>query len=114
LNLLSNSINYTNDDGSIEVTWRLKEGRKEVVYSVHDNGIGIPENQKARIFSKFFRGENARTQVPDGSGLGLALVKNLVESWGGQIWFESEQNKGSTFSFTIPLTSPVVPPVSKI
>ncbi|MFA5997409.1 MAG: ATP-binding protein [Candidatus Paceibacterota bacterium] len=113
LNLLANSISYTNDNGLVDLSWSLREGGREVMYSVRDNGIGIPDNQKGRIFSKFFRAENARTLVPDGSGLGLALVKNLVESWGGQIWFESEQNKGSTFFFTIPLTTKVEPTVTK-
>lgn len=107
LNLFSNAINYSNENGVIEVTWGLKKEGKEIVYSVRDNGIGIPEGQRGRIFSKFFRAENARTQVPDGSGLGLALVKNLVESWGGKIWFESVENKGTTFFFTVPLTTQV-------
>ena len=70
---------------------------------VHDNGIGLPENERPRIFSKFFRAENARSQVPDGSGLGLALVKELVESWGGKIWFDTREGQYTTFFFTVPL-----------
>lgn len=104
LNLLSNAIRYTNEDnGIIEVRWNTDEAGKEVKYSVRDNGIGIPEAQRSRIFSKFFRAENALAHVPDGSGLGLALVKELVESWGGKVWFETEERKGSTFFFTVPL-----------
>ena len=107
LNLLSNAIRYTNNKGIIDVKWWVDDEKKEeVVYMVHDNGIGIPESQRPRIFSKFFRAENARAQVPDGSGLGLALVKDLVESWGGRVWFETEEGKGTTFYFTVPLLSP--------
>ena len=102
LNLLSNAIRYTNERGLIEIKWWMGDEGREVVYMVHDNGIGIPEAQRARIFSKFFRAENARAQVPDGSGLGLALVKNLVESWGGRVWFESFPGQGATFFFTVP------------
>lgn len=103
LNLLSNSIRYTNKGGTVLAKWFLNENN-EVVYSVRDNGIGIPVSQQSRIFSKFFRAENALTKVPDGSGLGLALVKDLVEKWGGTIRFETVEGEGTTFIFTIPLS----------
>ncbi|HAT68624.1 MAG: hypothetical protein A2481_02240 [Candidatus Yonathbacteria bacterium RIFOXYC2_FULL_47_9] len=103
LNLFSNAIRYTSENGVIEARWFVSEDGKEVTYSVHDNGIGIPEAQKSRIFSKFFRAENALEKVPDGSGLGLALVKELIEAWGGKVWFESVEGQGTTFLFTIPL-----------
>lgn len=103
LNLFSNAINYTNEGGIIEALFVKNAGDKEVVYLVRDNGIGIPANQRSNIFSKFFRAENATTKRPDGSGLGLALVKEIVESWGGKVWFESTEGKGTTFFFTIPL-----------
>lgn len=105
LNIFSNAIRYTNQNkGTIEASWRKNETGNEIVYSVRDNGIGIPEVARSYVFSKFFRAENARTQVPDGSGLGLALVKELVESWGGKVWFETEEGKGTTFFFTVPIT----------
>lgn len=107
LNLISNAIRYTNPKGIIEIKWWHGDEGKEVVYMVHDNGIGIPESQRSRIFSKFFRAENARAQVPDGSGLGLALVKDLVISWGGRVWFETEEGKGTNFFFTVPLYTEV-------
>lgn len=109
LNLFSNAIRYTNENGLIEIKWWLNKerGREEIVYSVHDNGIGIPEEVRSRIFSKFFRAENARSKVPDGSGLGLALVKELVESWDGRVWFTTVLGDGTTFFFTIPLYSQI-------
>lgn len=108
LNLFSNAIRYTNPkDGIIEVAWRKNEAaegsKSEVVYSVRDNGIGISEAESSRVFSKFFRAENARAAIPDGSGLGLALVKELVESWGGKVWFESTEGQGTVFFFTVPV-----------
>ena len=103
LNLISNAIRYSNENGTIEIKWSVDNEKKEVVYMVRDNGIGIPENQRPRIFSKFFRAENARAWAPDGSGLGLALVKDLVESWGGKVWFEGTEGQGTTFFFTVPL-----------
>lgn len=108
LNLISNSIRYTNENGHIEIKWWLNnDENRGMVYAVHDNGIGIPEAQRQRIFSKFFRAENARTQVPDGSGLGLALVKDLVESWNGKVWFESLEGNGTSFFFTVPLSTKI-------
>jgi signal transduction histidine kinase len=76
---------------------------KFVQYSVKDEGIGIPEDQRGHIFEKFFRADNALRFVPEGSGLGLSLAKSLVEGWGGKIWFETEVNKGTTFFFTLPV-----------
>lgn len=110
-NLLSNSIRYTDNEGRIEVDIQKTPG--SVVYSVKDDGIGIPENQRSKIFGKFFRAENAVSKVPDGSGLGLSLVKALVEMNKGAIWFETPANwvdeagkevkKGTVFHFTIPI-----------
>ena len=106
-NLLSNAIRYNDNGGLIEVLWRIAEDGREISYSVRDNGIGIPEADRGRIFTKFFRAGNALAQVPDGSGLGLPLVKDIVETWGGQVHFETTEGKGSTFTFTIPLVSAV-------
>ncbi len=109
LNLFSNAIRYTEQGGLIEARWFMEEGSKTVTYSVHDNGMGIPENVKSRIFTKFFRADNALSKVPDGSGLGLSLVKELINAWGGKVWFDSEEGKGTTFYFTIPPTTPDTP-----
>lgn len=101
-NLLSNASRYGPENSTIFVNIVQKDGMLE--YSVKDTGIGIPKEQQSRIFEKFFRAENALKAVPEGSGLGLSLVKSLVEGWGGKVWFEAEENKGTTFFFTIPLT----------
>lgn len=100
-NLLSNAVRYTNDSGKIEIL--IERLGQEIIYSIRDNGIGIPKNQKERVFEKFFRANNAVAKIPDGNGLGLALVKKIVEILGGKIWFESEESQGTTFYFTIPV-----------
>ncbi len=100
-NLISNAIRYSPEKSSISISIAEKNGYVE--YSVKNSGIGIPADQKDRIFEKFFRAQNALRAVPEGSGLGLSLVKYLVNDWGGKIWFESEEGKGATFFFTIPV-----------
>ncbi|MBI2451182.1 MAG: PAS domain-containing protein [Parcubacteria group bacterium] len=103
-NLLSNAINYTRTDGAIEIKIEKDPATENtLIYSVKDNGIGIPKEQQKNIFEKFFRADNAVTEIPEGNGLGLALIKKLVELWEGKIWFESEEGKGATFYFTISL-----------
>ncbi len=100
-NLLSNANRYAPIESTIFVM--ITQKTNEIEYTVRDTGIGIPKNQQARLFEKFFRADNAVASVPEGSGLGLSLVKSLVEGWGGKIWFDSEENKGTTFHFTIPI-----------
>jgi len=100
-NLLSNANRYAPSESTIFV--EIVEKGEEIEYAVRDTGIGIPKDQQSRLFEKFFRADNAVSAVPEGSGLGLSLVKILVEGWGGRIWFESEQNKGTTFHFTVPI-----------
>ena len=103
LNLFSNSIHYTNENGTVEGSWFIDKEKNEVIYSVKDNGIGIPLDSQSRIFSKFFRASNAMLKIADGTGLGLAFVKDIVTSWGGRVYFETEEGKGSTFFFTMPM-----------
>ena len=100
-NLINNSIRYTDKKGKIKISIEQKD--KEIIYSVADNGIGIPKKQQNKIFDKFFRADNARLKESNGSGIGLTLVKYLVELWKGKIWFESKEGEGATFYFTIPV-----------
>lgn len=101
-NLLSNAIRYSPDQSAIIVSISEKSDFMEC--AVQDNGIGVPNDQRERMFEKFFRAGNALKMVPEGSGLGLSLAKTLVDGWGGRIWFESQENKGATFYFTVPLS----------
>jgi PAS domain S-box-containing protein len=100
-NLLSNSVKYTPEKGRIAV--EIKRQAEDVFIRISDTGIGIPRSQQPKIFDKFVRGDNAKEVDQDGTGLGLYIVKAVVERTGGKIWFESEENKGTTFFVTIPL-----------
>jgi PAS domain S-box-containing protein len=100
-NLLSNSIKYTPNGG--EVVFSLEKNKKDIKIIVSDNGYGIPKSQQNRIFTKLFRADNIKVKDTDGTGLGLYLVKLILDSVGGKIWFESEENKGSTFHVLLPL-----------
>jgi len=99
-NLFDNAINYTSQGGKIEINLRQAEG--EVRFSIKDSGMGIPENLKGRIFTKFFRSQEAVRMDAEGSGLGLFIVKNIIDAHKGEIWFESAQGKGTTFFFSFP------------
>lgn len=98
--LVDNAVRYSPTEGRVEIT--IEKEDDEVQFSVKDNGIGIPKEQQDRIFSKFFRASNATHKQTEGSGLGLFITKNIIESHGGEIWFESEPKEGTTFYFTLP------------
>jgi len=100
-NLFDNAIRYSLPGGEIVV--ELKKSEKNIEFSIKDSGVGIPNDQQNRIFSKFFRGANVIRMETDGSGLGLFISKNIIEAHGGNIWFESEEGRGTTFYFTIPI-----------
>ncbi len=106
LNLIANAVKYAPADKPIIVGLIKKENT--IVSSVADKGCGIPETEKGRIFQKFFRAHNALKVAPDGTGLGLYLVKELVAVLNGTIWFESTEGQGTTFYFTLPLDNPAV------
>jgi len=101
INLLENAIKYTRSGGRIAVAARIQSG--ELLVSVTDNGPGIPRGEEKAIFGKFARVHQEGN--PKGLGLGLAFCRLAVEAHGGRIWVESEVGKGSTFSFTLPLTA---------
>ena len=100
-NLMSNAIKFTPEQGKVNIQVRCQEdGTVEV--SVTDTGIGIKEEHQELIFSEFRQVEESYARRYEGTGLGLALTRRLVELHGGRIWVESEKGKGSTFTFTIP------------
>lgn len=104
MNLIDNSIHYSNATPGLGKTdVYLELDKKEVVFKVVDNGIGVPKAVQPKLFGKFFRAGNAQKTRPDGTGLGLYLVKRVVEDHGGKIIFESTEGKGSTFGFRMPL-----------
>jgi len=99
INLIGNAIKYT-PTGSVTVTTEKKD--KEIITSVKDTGLGMNEEQQRRLFEKFYRVKNDQTRAITGTGLGLWITKQLVEKQGGKIWLESQEGKGSTFSFSLP------------
>ncbi|MCP6719152.1 MAG: HAMP domain-containing histidine kinase [Patescibacteria group bacterium] len=100
-NLLDNAIRYSRDKGKIEI--RISNKNKDVLLSIKDNGVGIPQGDQKYIFQKFFRSENVMRYQTQGSGLGLYISKAIIGGAKGKIGFKSEENKGSTFWFTIPI-----------
>jgi Signal transduction histidine kinase len=102
-NLLDNALKYTEPGGTIEVAVEARLGRVRV--SVADSGIGIPPEDTARIFERFYRVDRARSRALGGTGLGLSIVKHLVQAMGGEISVKSALGKGSTFTFTLPSTA---------
>ena len=113
-NLLSNAVKYTPKGGAIEFAlWMVKGGESvdvqkadedSIAVKVTDAGYGIPKKQQNQIFTKFFRADNVRKKDTEGTGLGLYIVKAIVDHSGSKIWFESVENKGAIFYVTLPLS----------
>lgn len=99
-NIVENAVFYTKAKGSVKVFLSRKD--EKLLISIKDTGIGIPKNQHNRVFGKFFRADNAVRQETEGTGLGLFIAKNVIEAHGGEIWFESEPEKGTTFFINLP------------
>lgn len=100
INLLSNALKFT-EKGYVKCQAKLNVD--EILVSIEDTGIGIPEEEKERIFEKFKQVEDLIRGKPKGTGLGLAISKQIVEAHGGKIWVDSKLGKGSTFYFTLPI-----------
>lgn len=104
-NMVSNAYKYTPSGGhiTIRVHEQILNGRRDVVCAVQDDGVGIAPEDVARLGQKFFRASDQRVRDVPGHGLGLSIVKNLIQMHGGQLMIESELGKGSTFSFNVPV-----------
>jgi len=102
-NLLDNAVQYTPSGGEIEV--KARASGHDVIFSVIDTGIGIPESDLERIFERFYRVDAARSREAGGTGLGLAIARHIVDAHGGRIWVESAIGQGSRFHFSIPIAS---------
>jgi signal transduction histidine kinase len=105
-NLIDNAIKYSADNSKIVIT--LTGDEDSIEFKIQDNGIGIPEAQQQKIFTKFFRGDNAEKVNTIGSGLGLFLAQNIIEAHSGKIWFESGAGSGTTFYFSLPIRKNIV------
>lgn len=103
-NLLSNAVKYTPEGGRITIAVAAHDG--EVRFSVSDTGCGIPESERGRVFTKFFRSSNAVATAPEGTGLGLYLVKMIADKIGAIVQFTSEEGKGTAFTVAFPQPKP--------
>lgn len=101
MNFADNALYYSTPGTTIAVSLKAFDDRVEL--RVKDTGIGVPKDEQAKLFTKFFRATNARRQRPDGTGVGLYLAKRVVSAHGGAVIFESTEGKGSTFGFSLPL-----------
>jgi PAS domain S-box-containing protein len=99
-NLMSNALKYTLE-GHVDVTARVAGDRLQV--DISDTGIGMTEEDQAKLFTRFFRASTARASEISGTGLGLSITRSLIEMHGGRIWVKSAVGQGSTFSFTLPI-----------
>jgi len=102
-NIVENSLKYTHKGGRVVVS--IGKKNHHVVVSIEDTGIGISSTESEKVFSKFYRGDNATKEETEGSGLGLFIARKIAKRHGGDIWFESEEGKGTKFFLSIPITA---------
>jgi len=100
INLISNSINYGNNNGTTTVSIQT-HSKDQFIINISDDGIGVPEKELSRLFERFYRVDKSRSREQGGSGLGLSIVKHIIEAHGQQVMVKSEIDKGSIFSFTL-------------
>jgi signal transduction histidine kinase len=101
VNLVANACKYTTTGGHVDVL--LRNGGDRLRVDVRDTGVGITESARPHIFTPFYRADNPLRDEVGGTGLGLSITKKLVELHGGEIWFETSEGQGTTFSFTLPI-----------
>lgn len=101
-NLLDNAVRYVRGRGRVSLEISRSPG-KDILFKIQDTGVGIPETEQKYVFKKFFRSRNAMRRQTEGSGLGLHIVRKLLDFFGGRIWFESKEGMGTTFYFTLPV-----------
>lgn len=104
-NLLTNAVKYINSDSGGVISVEVSRQEDDVLFSISDNGVGIPDKDKKKIFKKFFRAENIMKMQTSGTGLGLFIARAIIESHKGAIWFVSKEGEGTTFYFTLPIKS---------
>lgn len=104
LNLLQNAFKYTEQDKRISV--RARPAKRHVIIEVEDNGVGIAQRDRKKIFDRFYRVDNLLTRKTEGSGLGLAIARRIVEAHDGRLTVRSESGKGSCFTIHLPVTAP--------
>jgi signal transduction histidine kinase len=100
MNLMSNAIKYTEEGGKIDI--ELSEANDNVIFNIKDNGIGIADEELPFIFERFYRTDKSRNRETGGSGIGLAIVKSIVEAHGGTVVAESKLDEGTSFEVTLP------------
>ncbi len=100
-NLITNAFKYTPNKGNVSIS--ITQDNEHIIIAIKDTGLGIPSDQKAKLFTKLFRADNAKRKDTDGTGLGLFIVKTITEYAGGSLSYTSEENKGSEFVVQLPI-----------
>jgi signal transduction histidine kinase len=104
INVLGNAVKFCNDHASVHIGSLPWKDKKFAVFRIQDEGPGIPDNEAAYIFDKYYRGSSVRRGI-DGTGLGLHISKQIIQAHGGEMWLEQADGKGSVFCFTLPKSS---------
>jgi len=101
MNFIDNAIYYSHANAAITI--QITKDVNDIVFKVTDQGIGVPADERHKLFTKFYRATNAKRQRPDGTGIGLFMAQKVIVAHGGSVIFESKENQGSTFGFRLPL-----------